>query len=61
MDVSFPEGQVAGPKAVQSIRAHAHGRVPVIFISARDTIGSRLAAVRAGARPSSSSPSMWPS
>ena len=48
MDVSFPEGQVAGPKAVQSIRAHAHGRVPVIFISARDTIGSRLAAVRAG-------------
>jgi CheY-like chemotaxis protein len=25
MDVSFPEGQVAGPKAVQSIRAHAHG------------------------------------
>ena len=50
MDVSFPEGQVAEPKAVQSIRAHAHahGHVPVIFISARDTIGSRLAAVRAG-------------
>lgn len=46
MDIMFPDGN--GPQTVEQTRQALPNQVPVIFISASDSLGKRLAAVRAG-------------
>ncbi|PKO12854.1 MAG: diguanylate cyclase [Chloroflexi bacterium HGW-Chloroflexi-10] len=48
MDVAFPEGRMAGPKAILALRKEINLEIPVIFLSASDHFASRLQAVRAG-------------
>lgn len=48
LDMLFPEGQENGLAAVAAIRAMHHLSIPVIFLSARDDLETRLQAVRAG-------------
>ena len=50
MDVVFKEGDVAGADVIQRIKNKIEVCPPVIFISVRDDIESRLAAARVGAR-----------
>lgn len=50
MDMVFPEGDVTGEKIVSRLQKQMATRPPVVFISERDDIDSRLAAARAGAR-----------
>ena len=49
MDVVFPEGHLAGPLTITGLFDEIKARIPVIFISSRGDIVSRLSAVRAGA------------
>jgi len=44
MDMGFPEGEMAGAAAITNIAKH----IPVLFISQRDDMISRLEAVKAG-------------
>lgn len=48
MDVGFPAGDDAGPKALAALRAARHILPPVLFISGRTDLTARLKAVRAG-------------
>lgn len=48
MDMVFPEGQVAGADSVKRLRTLKGYHIPVIFLSRRNDIHSRLAAVKAG-------------
>ncbi|WP_371374135.1 response regulator [Sporomusa aerivorans] len=48
MDMVFPEGDVAGAFAVKRLRAMKDYHIPVVFLSRRNDIHSRLAAVKAG-------------
>ncbi|MBP2628188.1 MAG: response regulator receiver modulated diguanylate cyclase [Firmicutes bacterium] len=48
MDMVFPEGEVAGADAVKRLRTLKSYHIPVIFLSRRNDIHSRLAAVKAG-------------
>ncbi|MDH5511869.1 MAG: response regulator, partial [Gammaproteobacteria bacterium] len=48
MDIGFPEGDLAGIDAVAQLRAATGARTPVIFVSGRSDMSSRLAAIRAG-------------
>ncbi len=50
MDVVFKEGGVAGADIIKRLTSEDKVNVPVIFISVRDDIESRLAAARAGAQ-----------
>ena len=47
MDMVFPEGELAGAKAIASIQEST--TIPIIFISTRTDLEARLSAVRAGA------------
>jgi diguanylate cyclase (GGDEF)-like protein len=47
MDVMFPEGP-NGPQVIEQLRHIPNNLAPVIFISGRDSLDSRLAAIRAG-------------
>ena len=47
MDVIFP-GAPKGPQVVEQVRQSIQESAPVIFISARDDLETRLAAIRAG-------------
>ena len=47
-DVILPEGESAGFDAVRGLEQAEHERVPVLFISARGDLDSRLQGVRAG-------------
>ncbi|MBB6098826.1 DNA-binding response OmpR family regulator [Deinobacterium chartae] len=46
-DVRLPEGENAGFELVRELRAHRSG-VPVLFLSARDTLEDRLEGLEAG-------------
>lgn len=49
MDVSFPDGELAGLEAVMTLQtAHGHDLPPVCVVSAADQFNSRLLAARAG-------------
>lgn len=48
MDMVFPEGEIAGADAVRRLRAMKSYHIPVIFLSRRNDIAARLAAVKAG-------------
>lgn len=50
MEMTFSEGKHAGVESLAEIQKARPVPLPVIFISTRDDLGSRLAAVRAGAR-----------
>ncbi len=50
MDVSFPEGRMAGYEAIESLQEKIPELPPVIFVSVNDAIDFRLQAVRAGGR-----------
>lgn len=49
MDVIFPEGDLAGIQKIASLRYAVDSLPPVIFVSQREDLEARLAAVRAGA------------
>lgn len=49
MDMVFPEGDDAGARSITELKATSLGQTPVIFLSVRSDIESRLAAYRAGA------------
>lgn len=49
MDMMFPEGALAGAHLIQELQLDDAFQVPVIFISARNDMPARLAALRAGA------------
>ncbi len=48
MDISFPEGHLAGTETVAEILKEFGASLPVIFISSRNDLNARLEAVRAG-------------
>lgn len=48
MDMVFPEGEIAGADAVRRLRTMKSYHIPVIFLSRRNDIHSRLAAVKVG-------------
>ncbi len=48
MDIIFRNDEVAGTKSITELRAKDEILCPVIYMSARDDINSRLAAVRSG-------------
>lgn len=48
MDMVFPEGDIAGAETVNRLRRLKSYHIPVIFLSRRNDIRSRLAAVQAG-------------
>jgi diguanylate cyclase (GGDEF)-like protein len=48
MDMAFPEGEAAGADSVKRLRTLKPYHIPVIFLSRRNDIHSRLAAVKAG-------------
>ncbi|WP_378956194.1 diguanylate cyclase [Pelosinus sp. sgz500959] len=48
MDMVFPEGDIAGAKAISRWRVTLDHHIPVVFISQRNDIISRLEAVKAG-------------
>jgi len=50
MDVVFQEGHIAGTEVISRLQEKLEEFPPVIFISVRDDLESRLAAARAGAR-----------
>jgi len=49
MDMVFPEGNLAGAEAMAKLKADNLLSLPVIFLSVRQDVESRLAAYRAGA------------
>ncbi|MFT6582577.1 MAG: PAS domain S-box-containing protein [Alphaproteobacteria bacterium] len=48
MDIVFPDGEDTGVAAVQALRDQGALRCPVVFMSVRDDLESRLGSVRAG-------------
>ena len=50
MDISFPEGQMAGFDTIKILREKIIDLPPVIFVSINDAMDYRLQAVRAGGR-----------
>ncbi|OUS12367.1 hypothetical protein A9Q89_05575 [Gammaproteobacteria bacterium 53_120_T64] len=48
VDLNLPEGELAGARLATAYQARFPGKVPLIFISARDDWSARLAAARAG-------------
>jgi len=48
LDINFPEGQVAGIKAISSIRDVLGYRVPIVMISSRKDMAVRLASMTSG-------------
>ncbi len=48
MDVVFPEGSMAGVKAIAEIQDIHNVRIPTIFISVKMDFATRLSAIRAG-------------
>ncbi|MDK9702233.1 MAG: diguanylate cyclase [Sulfuritalea sp.] len=50
MDLSFPEGDLAGAEALLAQRLGRLAETPAVMISSRGDFAARLAAVRAGAR-----------
>ncbi|MDO8176813.1 MAG: PAS domain-containing protein [Undibacterium sp.] len=49
MDMVFPEGDDAGAQTIADLKANCLGQTPVIFLSVRSDIESKLLAYRAGA------------
>jgi PAS domain S-box-containing protein len=49
MDIILPEGRDAGLDAIADMKRRCDGQLPVIFISVRDDIETRLRALRLGA------------
>lgn len=49
MDVVFPEGDDAGAQTIAELKANCLGQTPVVVLSMRSDVESRLAAYRAGA------------
>lgn len=49
MDMVFPEGEDAGAQFVSELKEHGLKNTPVIFLSVRQDMASRLAAYRTGA------------
>lgn len=49
MDVVFPQGDLAGIEKIAQLRRDVDDLPPVIFVSQREDLAARLAAVRAGA------------
>ena len=56
MDITFPEGKMAGTEAIAQLRQTCLGNVPVMFISINDEPPCRLQAVRAGGQAYFSKP-----
>ena len=50
MDIVFPEGELAGIEAIQALQAEHKNLLPVIFLSVRDDVSTRLQAIRAGGK-----------
>ncbi len=50
MDISFPEGRMAGYDTIQALQEKFSDLPPVIFISVNDAINFRLQAVRVGGK-----------
>jgi diguanylate cyclase (GGDEF)-like protein len=50
MDITFPEGGLAGVESAQRLGAGGEGTAPVIFITMNDSMSFRLQAVRAGGK-----------
>jgi diguanylate cyclase (GGDEF)-like protein len=48
MDVTFPEGEHAGPETIAALGTVAGQAIPSMYISARDDFQARLQAVKAG-------------
>jgi diguanylate cyclase (GGDEF)-like protein len=48
MDIIFKNGETAGTKIISELREKEEIKCPVIYMSARDDINARLAAVRSG-------------
>ncbi|MDH5708814.1 MAG: response regulator, partial [Hylemonella sp.] len=49
MDMVFPQGRNAGAEAIAELKKHSPYDLPVVFVSVRQDMASRLAAYRAGA------------
>jgi len=49
MDIVFPEGDLAGVEMATKIAREGYMDVPILFVSVRDDLTARLAAVHAGA------------
>jgi CheY-like chemotaxis protein len=50
MDIGFPEGELAGAQAIRELSEARRLNAPVVFMSVRNDLAARLAAIRAGAR-----------
>lgn len=50
MDLGFPQGEFAGARTLSTTAAEGLNQLPMVFISARDDLDARLAAVRAGGK-----------
>lgn len=48
MDMIFPEGDLAGAQAITELQKHTPKPIPIIFISRRQSLAARYAAVKAG-------------
>jgi diguanylate cyclase (GGDEF)-like protein len=48
MDIMLPEGSFVDPKLIGKIQQNYHQHIPLIFISGRDDLDARLAAVHVG-------------
>lgn len=48
VDITLPEGDIAGPLEIMALRESGANLPPVVFVSGRDDIAARLAVVRAG-------------
>ncbi|MDM8557337.1 diguanylate cyclase [Candidatus Parabeggiatoa sp. HSG14] len=48
MDIILPEGEMAGPKMIEEIQQKYHQHIPLVFISAKDDLEARLAAIQVG-------------
>ena len=49
MDVVFPDSDMSGPLAITALSDEIKASIPVVFLSSRSDINSRLTSVRAGA------------
>ena len=50
MDLMFPEGGLAGAKAMREMQSAREAPLPVVFASARNDLAGRVESVRAGGR-----------
>ncbi len=50
MDITFPEGEMAGIEAIGDLQMEYHNQLPVFFLSARDDVSTRLHAIRIGGK-----------